>query len=166
MYMYTLKFSMNILRRNKKSPEIKRLKLLQNAVEIVAVNGRPFNCIRDSSYQANIKNELKKLRASGFPLNLSDTNSPEVKTHLHTMAHKVISKIAEEVKGRPLSLMVDITTKNGRSIFGASIQFIINGKLKIRSIGMVELHRSHTALYLTQIVCERLQLFGIDFAKF
>lgn len=149
----------------KDSPEIKRLKILQNAVETVAVNGRPFKWLLDSGYRANIANKLKKLQLAGCPLNLFDHGLHEVKAHLRKMAQNVILKIKEEIKGRVLSLMVDITTKNKRSIFGISIQYIKDAQLKIRSIGMIELHESHTGVYLSKLVCERLQKFGIELCQ-
>lgn len=55
------------------------------------------------------------------------------------MGESVRDKIKQEVSGRALSLMLDIGTKNRRSIFGISVQYIImNGKLRIRSIEFVQ----------------------------
>lgn len=105
---------------------------------------------------------MAKLRNAGYSLNLSDSNLPEVKEHLHIMAEKVRKKIANEVKGRAIELMVDIAKRNNRSIIGASIQYIANGKLKVRSIAMIELHEAHTAKYLAEIICVRLKVFEID----
>lgn len=152
----------HIVEKAKDCPEIIRLRLLQNVVETVSVNGRPFFWILDSGYHSNIRSKLQKLSAAGHPLNLTDSNLPEVKKHLHKMALAVIAEIGEEVKDRCLSLMVDIATRNNRSIFGASIQFIKDGELKIRSIGMIELNKSHTAIYLADVVSERLEVFGIN----
>lgn len=41
----------NIETRVKEPLEVKRLNLIQNAVETVTVNGRPFNYLLDSGYQ-------------------------------------------------------------------------------------------------------------------
>lgn len=149
----------------KDHPEVKRLKLLQNAVETVSVNGRPFKWLLDSGYRSNIESKLRKLQSTGYGLNFANSNLPEVKAHLHKMAQQVVLKIKDEVKGRVLCLMVDITTKNNRSIFGASVQFIAQSELKIRSIGMIELHKSHTGIYLAKVICDRLQLFGIEYKQ-
>lgn len=146
----------------KESILVKRLKLLQNLVEMVAINGRVFKAITDSGFISIIQNKLNKMTAAGCSLNLHDGHLTEVKNHLHGMANQVKSKITEEVRGRPLSLLIDIVTKNHRSIFGASIQYIVNGQLKVRSIGMIELLESHTAKYLADLIIARLKMYDID----
>lgn len=148
--------------RNKETIQIKRLNLLQDLVEIIAVNGRPFSYILDSGFQSIIKKKVNKLNAAGCTLNLSDTNLPEVKKHLNEFANEARNVIKEQVKFRALSLIVDIVTKRGRSIFGVSIQYIFHGNLKVRSIGMIELLQSHTAKYLADMICCRLKTFEIS----
>lgn len=143
-------------------PEVLRLELLQNLVEIVALNGRPFTYIHDSGFQAIIRKTLEKLNAAGCGLSLSHENFPEVKKHLNEMGTKVRDKMKEEFRGRPLSLLADIVTKNSRSIFGFSVQLLIDGKHKVRSIGMIELHHRHTAVYLAEVLCTRLDLYEIN----
>lgn len=56
--------------REKESIQVKRLKLLQNFVEIVAVNGRPFTYILDSGFQSIAEKKQRKLNAAGIGLNL------------------------------------------------------------------------------------------------
>lgn len=93
---------------------------------------------------------------------MSDSNFPEVKEHLRELANRVRDKIKEEVHDHALCLLVDIVKRNQRSIFGVSIQYMVDGKLKVRSIGMIELEQSHTAKYLANVICERLKIFEID----
>ena len=71
-------------------------------------------------------------------------------------------KIPTEVKNRVLSLMVDIVTKRGRSILGFSVQYVLNGKHTVRSIGMIELYESHTGVYLADVIVKRLKEFCIE----
>lgn len=152
----------SIAEKQKDKHPVKRLKLLQNIVEIVAVNGRPFKYILDSGFQSIIQNKQNKLNRAGCGLNLHDKDLPEVKKHLHEMAIGVREKIKKETRARPLALLVDIVTKNRRSIFGVSIQYIINGELKVRSIGMIELLKPHTGIYLAEIIYQRLKVYEID----
>lgn len=147
----------------KKEPlEFKRLRLLQNAVELVSVNGRPFKLLLDSGYQAGIQNKLAKLKEAGIGINFSEGNLLEIKNHMRNMAEKVRAKIRDEVKGKIMSLMVDIVTKNNRSIIGVSLQYIADGKLRIRSIGMIELKQSHTGKYLAKMIIDRLKMYNIE----
>lgn len=152
----------NIIEGKNTPLEVQRLELLQNLVEIVTVNGRPFKIIHDSGFMAIIRDVLEKLDAAGYGLSLSHPNFPEVKQHMHEMAIKVREKMKEEFRGRALSLLADIVTKNHRSIFGFSVQLIIDGIHKIRSIGMIELHESHTATYLADVLCTRLNVYDIN----
>lgn len=152
----------NEITGQKQHISVKRLELLQNIVEMVSVNGRTFSSILDSGFQSIIRNKVIKLNAAGCSLHLMDSNLPEVKKQLNGMADSVRDRIKQEVCGRALSMMIDIGTKNNRSIFGISVQYIINGKLRTRSVGMKELLKSHKADYLADVVQDRLKLFGID----
>lgn len=142
--------------------QLKRLEMLHSLVEIITVNGRPFRSLLDSGFQSLIKEDLKRFNEAGCSLQLKNKNLPEVKKKMQEMASKVRDKIKNEVQGRVLSLMCDIVSKNRRSIFGISIQYIFNGKLRVRSIGMIELHESNTGLNLAAVVCARLKLYDID----
>lgn len=141
--------------------EKKRVKLLLECVELVAVNGNPFARLLDSGLLSMLDKTLKELEAAGKGVNLTHPNLVEVKEMLSKTAECVHQQISEEIKDRPLSLLVDITTKRRRSILGVSIQCIINGKHVIRSIGMLELHESHTGEYLAKVICELLLKFNI-----
>lgn len=145
----------------KDTPELKRLKFLQNCVEMVSVNGRPFSSLLDSGFQKIVKNILDELRAAGCPINLAHPNLMEVKAHLQKTAQQIQCEITKETQNRPLSLLVDIVTRQGRSICGFSVQYILNGELKIRSVGMVELLHSHTGIYIAEVIIGRLKEFGI-----
>lgn len=43
-----------------------------------------------------------------------------------------------------------------------SIQYILNGELKVRSIGMIELLQSHTGKYIAKMIIKKLKEFGIN----
>lgn len=141
--------------------ERKRLKLILDCVEMVAVNGRSFSHIYDSALHSMLSEKLDELESAGCQLNLKDQNLIEVKGCLRRVSENAKKKIADEIKDRPLSLMCDIVTKHGRSIFGFSLQYIVNGKHRIRSIGMIHLNSSHTGKYLATLIANRLTDFGV-----
>lgn len=144
------------------SIEYKRLKLLLDCVELVSVNGRAFKCLNDSAIHSMNEELLTELQMAGQRLNLRDPHLHEVKNELKSISQEIREKIATEAKNRPISLLVDIVTKRGRSILGLSIQYIINKSVKVRSIGMIELEQKHTGIYLANLIIERLKLLGID----
>lgn len=141
---------------------VKRLKLIQNMTEMVTVNGRTFTALTDSGFLAILSKELDELRVAGCPLHLSDNKLPEIKEYLAQTAEKVRSKIKSEVKKRPLSLICDIVSKHHRALLGVSIQYVHNKELKIRSIGMIELHERHTGLNLAEQIIEILKSYEIE----
>lgn len=139
---------------------VTRLKVLQNCTETVAVNGRPFEWIMDSGYRKQFQKTLDELSAANLTLNLS-TPLTVVKEHLAKVANKVRELIQNEVKDRPLSLLVDLVTKHKRSILGVSVQYTFKGELKVRSIGFIELLDRHTGVYLSDMIIVRLGELGI-----
>lgn len=143
------------------SIEEKRLNLLMDCVEMVAINGRSFSHLCDSALHNMLKDKLSELESAGRKLVLTDQHLTEVKNCLKKMSQNIREKISIETADRPLSLMVDIVTKRGRSILGFSLQYIVNGKHKVRSIGMINLEASHTAVYLAELIVQRLKEFGI-----
>lgn len=162
-HAHTDLFNEKIADHIKESLPVKRLRLLQNAVEIVGVNGRAFNYLLDSGYKAGIVNKLEKLRKAGMGIDFSNTNLPEVKEHLKKMTEKVRTKIQQQLKGRFVCIMVDICgNNNNRSVLGVSAQLIIDSKMVIRSLGMIELHETYTGENLAKLLIEILMEFGIE----
>ena len=141
--------------------EKKRLKLLLDCVEFVAVDGNAFSRLNGSGLLSMLETTLNELQAAGQGVNLKDPHFPEVKQMLHETAESIRRKISAELENRLFCLMVDITTKRRRSILGVSVQFIDNGKHKIRSIGMLELNESHTGEYLAKVICSLLSEYGL-----
>lgn len=150
------------IRFSEESIERKRLKLILDCVEMVAVNGRSFTHLFDSALHSMIADKLDELKSAGQQINLNDPGLPEIKECLRKMAEKAKKKIADEIVDRPLSLLCDIVTKRGRSLFGFSLQYIANGKHRIRSIGMVHLTSSHTGQYLASLIANRLSEYGVE----
>lgn len=139
-----------------------RQKLLFNCVELVTINGRPFSAIYDSAILAMLSEKLSELEAAGRGLNLYNPHLKEVKDLLRFTGEKVFDKIRDEVKNRPLSLLVDIVSKRGRALLGTSVQYIHNGTVRVHCIAMMELHDSHTGIYLADKITQRLADFGIN----
>lgn len=143
---------------------ITRLKLLHNATEIVSKNGRAFNYILDSGYQNGIKSKIQKLNQAGYAISLSHPLT-DLKQHLHSMAQKVRQKITESIRGYHVSVLIDITTTNNRSVLGVSVQFRRNGVFTLFSLGIIELHVSHTGRNLATICINRLKEYEVIIRK-
>lgn len=140
----------------------KRLKLIQDWVEIVTVNGRSFLHLADSGFQKVADEKLAELKAVGLGEGLSWPNFSAIKENIAYLAAEVKKKIKEEVKGKYVSLMIDFATKHRRSLMGVSLQFVRDGEIVTRSIGMIRSLASNTGANVLNILTELLNSFGID----
>lgn len=148
-----------------KDMEIRRLEFIQNLTEIVTKNGRPLAHLYDSGMRKLNRRELKFLDNSGFGTGLTAGDHkcpPAVLEHIDYLAGKIANAISVEVKGRLVSLMVDIGSRNNRDILGVSVQYMINGKTVTRSLGMINMAESHTAVNIKEKILACLKRFGMQ----
>lgn len=143
------------------SIEVKRLKLLQNCVSIVALGGRPLASLLDYGFQEIINDQLQQFAIAGIPLDLKQRNQPAVHAHLNESAQQVTEAIKNAIDGNAVSIQLDIATRLGRSIFGINVQYISNKQLNIHNIGMIELEKAHTGSYLSIKYRQSLEKHGI-----
>lgn len=145
--------------------EMRRLEILQSLTEIVTINGRPFSCLCDSGVQKLIRREINVLTESGFGAGLKPHGKncpPAVLEHVEYLSGEVINAIKLEIKDRLISLMTDIGSRNKRDILGISIQYMIEGRVIIRSLGMIQFDESHTAENIKKNVMDCLKLFDVN----
>lgn len=88
-------------------------------------------------------------------------NEAMVKVKLCEACELVKNKIREEVKNKPLALILDIATKHNRSILGINVRYYTGSAFVIRTIGMQLLTKSHTAQEIYTEFIKTLDDFGI-----
>lgn len=142
--------------------EIKRLRLLQNCVSIIALGGRPFAALRDFGFQKIIENQLKELEIAGCPIDVKNPGQHDVHKQLHKAAELVRDEISAAMKNRPISLQLDIGTRLGRSVFGIDVQYISCSSVAIHNIGMIVMEKSHTGEYLLERYRFCLKRYNIE----
>lgn len=142
--------------------KIKRLKLVQNCVEITTINKLPFSTLLKSGFQKTVEKKLKKLEAAGEGVNLHRKYLTPIKNHVHETAVKIREKIKNDVKDLFFSMSADVVTKNNRSILGIYVQYISNGELTVRCIGMKELNQRHTGKYLCKVIQNCIEYYGVQ----
>lgn len=138
-----------------------QLKLLQCMVEKVTVNGRPFASLNDSGYVKSIEDKLDILAKAGFEIKLRDKKYVQIKKYISDISNKIRQKIKDEANGRHCSLMLDVATKNHKSILGINLRYIIDDKILERCIGMIQLCDRHTSKNLAIEVKKCIDRFGI-----
>lgn len=151
-------FSAKIIENNY-SFETSEKAILSAWAEIVTINGRPFSAMNDSGIEKLLK-MLTKLMEEKIGMKIH-VNIDEVKSRVHEIPTQMKAQIMEETKNKLISLALDICTKNNRVILGINIQYILNGVIVIRTLGMPRLTQSHTAKHVADIVKSTLESFGI-----
>lgn len=144
---------------------IKRLECIQNCAEIISINGRAFKSLSDSGFKKLIGKKLSKLRRTGYGKGLRGPEYPAVKQHIKYQARRVKEEIREEIKGKFIALMIDTATRNNKTFIGLSLQYIIDGRLVIRCIGMSELTGDHSSMNIKNIIMHHLNDFGINITQ-
>lgn len=138
----------------------KRLKMLQNFCEIVTINGRPFAALLDSGFSRLIEDDMKKLKDAGLGITLND-KFVELKAYIEHVANEVKKTIMKNVENRFVAIMLDIASKNNRSVIGINAQYIHEGRVQIQSLGIIVLEAAHTAEYITKVLSDLLASYNI-----
>lgn len=144
------------------SVQVKRIKLIQNCVSIVALGGRPFKSLMDYGFQQIIGSQLREFEMAGYRLDLNHCAQSDVHKYLDYAADLIRKEISNLVKNRAISIQIDIGSRLGRSVFGIDAQYIEKSKICIHNIGMVVLNKSHTAENMLQSYRECLKRYDID----
>lgn len=140
--------------------KLKRLQMIQHCAEIVSVNGRPLNYLRDSGFQSIIRDQMNLLNVNDSGVDFHYLT--EIKQYVLDSAAKMREMMKKEIDGRFVSVMIDIGSKNTVSILSICLQFIIDGQIRVRNIGMMQLNKRHRSSYIKEVVAERLAAFGIN----
>lgn len=139
----------------------KRKIVMQSFAEIVTVNGRPFEYLKDSGFQRLIKCDLEELSDGGMPINFSD-NYQELKSYIAHLATTIKTEIIEDLKNQHISILMDLGTKNNISFLGINSQCMINDDVVIHSLGVIPMDGPHTAKYIQEKFTDCLKDFGIE----
>lgn len=153
-------YQSEIIQKAEDIASLQQLTLLQILTEIIAIDHIPFNALLKPGFQKLLEEKVNRCIKAGAPVNVTDRNLRQLKDHLHNTSDKIKGKIKEEVGNKHVSVSSDIVSKNGRSVLGICIQYILSGVLKVRCIGMIELLQRHTGNYLCELIKARFEEFG------
>lgn len=134
--------------------------ILNVLAEIFTVNGRPFTMFKDSGFSKMYKMLIEQIERNSKQKIHVDIN--KIKDHIETTAQAMKEALKKEVKNKPISLMMDIATKNKRAILGINIQYVVGKRIVLRTLGMIRLKESHTGAHLAQVVIGILNDFDIS----
>ncbi len=76
-------------------------------------------------------------------------------------ASQLRDKMKEELKNRFICLKIDCAKRLGRSILGVNAQFIENGKIRLRTLSVMEIKDRQTGVVLKKLVSDVLKEFDV-----
>ncbi|XP_065324914.1 uncharacterized protein LOC135931607 [Gordionus sp. m RMFG-2023] len=76
-------------------------------------------------------------------------------------ASEIRCLIMQQVKNKLISLKIDTATRFQKSVLGVNAQFIIDDKIEIRTLGMLEIVKAHTASNLKEEIENLLKKYNI-----
>ncbi|RVE42487.1 hypothetical protein evm_012859 [Chilo suppressalis] len=139
------------------APSTNKINYLKNqCVNLVTVHGRPFSMIDDLAFRNIISMISINSREA------QSLNSHSIKQFVSQIAEKKRADIAADIRGRMISIKVDSATRLDRSFFAVNTQYIVDGSIHIKHLGVVELHARSTAEYLKEKLLYILRKFKIN----
>lgn len=129
---------------------------IKSSIELVLMNLLPFSIFSMPAFKDLIYNHEV---ITGITMNYYNAQK-----YVRETAQMIRDRIKMEIKDRLIGLKVDIATRLGRSVLGADIQFYSPAENQIvtRTIGMIELHRRHTAENISSKITSLLGEYDID----
>lgn len=89
-------------------------------------------------------------------------NSQNLGDLIKKSATKLRQLIKNEISDRMISLKYDSASRLNRGIFGVNCQFMVEGKIVIRTLAMQELTTSHTGEHLKDEILDILSNYSIE----
>ncbi|XP_021694276.1 uncharacterized protein LOC110674301 [Aedes aegypti] len=131
----------------------KRL-LFESLAKLVCYHNLPLSCIE----WEGLKQLIDPIAvAVGVSLNRNKN-----KAFIHAIANRIRTALSSEMKHKLLSLKVDSASRYHRHVLGINVQFVLDGKFVIRTLGMVEIRERQTAAFLKTKILDVLQSYGVS----
>lgn len=144
----------NVIRVN-----LSKKRVTDACVEMVTKNGLPFNTMDGSGFAKILDPIIEALAAINQPLTI---NRNTIKAHVQTKADDIVRRIKEKLKGRMVSIMIDMATRQSRSILGISVQCMLNQKIVVLTLAMDHITSKHTGIEIKERLLAVLKKYEIQ----
>ncbi|SJL18949.1 uncharacterized protein ARMOST_22552 [Armillaria ostoyae] len=97
---------------------------------------------------------------AGVKIPSADTVSRDVKD-IYNIVKKCVAKLLQNAQGHIHIAQDGWAAPQKLSLFGLVAIWVVDRKLQVLTLDMIELHKSHTGIYLADVLCTSLYEFGI-----
>lgn len=139
--------------------KLNKKRVIKGCVEMVTKNGLSFNTMDASGFVIFLNPIIEGLAAKNQPLTINRNN---IKKHVQTKADGIVRRIKEEIKGRMISIMMDMATRQSRSILGISAQYMLRENIVVRTLAMDHVTSKHTGIEIKERLLAVLEKYGIQ----
>lgn len=142
----------------KKQNELEAFNAVQDAIEMVTINGYPFAMLNASGMQGFIKSRLQSIRTGGHSVFI---NRYEIVKQVAATSQLIKDRFESELKGKTISLMFDVCTIATLSMLGVHAVFMQGEEVIVRSLGTIQIEKRHTSVNLADMVFDILAEFNV-----
>ncbi|KAH8273936.1 hypothetical protein KR044_004403 [Drosophila immigrans] len=146
------------MKKRKISYETSEASIVSSIIKIVTADGKPFIFL-DSEAFREILNPIYNA------LSMNPITSRNVMEYVTVKEQTIKENIKALVKGKIVSLKIDVATRMDKAILGVNIQMIHSNMSKtdivITTLGMIHLRHSHTGMYIKEKIMEIINDYGI-----
>lgn len=131
---------------------------VQDAIELVTVNGYPFAMLNASGMRGFIKSRLQPLYlvGRGLPINRLD-----IVKEVAVTSDSIKNQIKSELKGKMISVMFDMCTISTLATLGVNVTFMKDANVICRTLGIIEIKKRHTAVNLADMLYDLLTEYDV-----
>lgn len=126
----------------------------QNIVDLIVMNGVPFQLMDSRAFQALVGPILKALGCN--PINRHNAQNL-----IRSAAANMTEKITKACRNRLINLKIDCVTRHDKSYLGINAQFSANQETVFYHLGILQLTTDHTGEVLKDTIIKCLSKFGI-----
>ncbi|XP_055308204.1 uncharacterized protein LOC129572287 [Sitodiplosis mosellana] len=124
--------------------------IVESLLKVVTIRGKPL--VDLNNFQVLLAPYFNALKTCGLQI-----TSRNIHGYIKATAAVIRKKISAELKDEMFNIMVDIATKNKRSILGVNTSCVINDQTVIRTISMEEITHRHTSENIVDDIIKLLE---------
>lgn len=133
--------------------EIKKESIKRAVVELFTKNERPLEMIEDRAFKVLVQPVFDVLKIQ--------VNSNNINEIIIASAKRMKSEISNELKGKLLSLNIDVVTRQDLKVLGINVQYIRNSTIVIKTLAIKVLKPTYTSKYLMYVILNVLKIYSI-----
>ncbi|KAH8354520.1 hypothetical protein KR084_009394 [Drosophila pseudotakahashii] len=146
------------IKKRKIAYETSEEAMVNSLIKIVTTDGKPFLFLDSEGFKEIVDPIYNAL-------GMNPITSRNIMSFVSAREHSIKDGIRALVKGKLLSLKIDVATRMDKAILGVNMQMIhtnINKtEIIVKTLGMIQLTCAHTGVYIKQKILEILDDYGI-----